>query len=88
MKQDKYIVAIEIGSSKIIAGVGTVDNNGKISIIATEEEKLVDSVRYGCVKNIEEIIARLSSIIKKLGKRNSISPRKIKSVFEIGRAHV
>ena len=39
--EPKYIVAIEIGSSKIKGAVGTVDDNGEIKVLALEEEKKI-----------------------------------------------
>lgn len=49
---ERYIVAIEIGSSKIRGAVATADDSG-MDVIAVEEEKIIDSVRYGCIQNVD-----------------------------------
>ena len=49
---ERYIVAIEIGSSKIRGAVAIADEAGMVDVIASEEEKLIDSVRYGCIQNV------------------------------------
>ena len=81
MEKEQYIVALEIGSSKIIGAVATKNARGAVSVIAIEEEKVVDCVRYGCIQNVEETNTRINRIIKKLENRSSISPRKIKGVY-------
>lgn len=50
---ERYIVAIEIGSSKIRGAVAVTDESGMVDVIAAEEEKLIDSVRYGCIQNVD-----------------------------------
>lgn len=77
----RYIVAIEIGSSKIKGAVGFVDpTTGSLSVQAIEEEKISPNyVRYGCVQNVGEVANELNRIILKLN--NRIRPRKIKSVY-------
>lgn len=50
---ERYIVAFEIGSSKIRGAVAVADESGMIDVIAAEEEKLLDSVRYGCIQNVD-----------------------------------
>ncbi len=79
--EQKYIVAIEIGSSKIKGAVGSTDETGALTVLAVEEEKLIDCVRYGCIQNVEEVSNRVSRIIRLLENNSSISPRKIKGVY-------
>lgn len=79
--EQKYIVAIEIGSSKIKGAVGAIDETGALTVLAIEEEKLIDSVRYGCIQNVAEVSASVLSIVRKLENHNSISPRKVKGVY-------
>ncbi len=78
MKQ-KYIVAIEIGSSKIKGAVGAIDENGTLSVLAVEEEKQIDSVRYGCVQNVNMVRSSILPIVRKL--ENQISPLKINGIY-------
>lgn len=79
--EQKYIVAIEIGSSHIRAAAGIVDPHGDLTILAVEDEYAVDAVRYGWIQNVEEVSSRINKLIRKLENYQSISPRKIKSVY-------
>lgn len=81
MKKDQYIVALEIGSSKILGAVATKNPMGAVTVVALEEEKVVDCVRYGIPQNIEEIYTRVQRILRKLENRTSLSPGKIKSIY-------
>ena len=64
--EEKYIVALEIGSSKIKGAVGTVDTAGALSVKSVEEEKLSDGVRYGCIRNVVETANAIRSVISRL----------------------
>lgn len=81
MRKDQYIVAIEIGSSKIVGAVATKSATNAVSVVAVEEEKVVDCVRYGNIQNVEETYTRVSRILRKLENRQHVSPRKIKSIY-------
>ncbi len=77
--EEKYILAIEIGSSNIKGAVGTLDEDGLLKVIAIEVEKQVESVRHGLVINVENVSKRINSIIRKL--ENRVSPFKAQSVY-------
>lgn len=77
--EEKYIVALEIGSSKIKGAVGTVDSNGSLSVKAIEEEKLIDGVRYGCIRNVAETANAVSNVITRLEQREA--QRKVTGVY-------
>lgn len=62
---ERYIVAIEIGSSKIRGAVAVADDAGMVDVIAAEEEKLIDSVRYGCIQNVD-VSNAISSVCERL----------------------
>ncbi len=80
--EQRYIVALEIGSSKIRCAVGTLDFNGALTVLAVEEEpQMNEYVRYGCIQNVEGVSAHVNSIIKKIENRSGISPRKVKGVY-------
>lgn len=81
MSEDRYVAAIEISSSKIIGVVGRVKDAGYVDIIATEQEKNIESVRYGVIQNLEETAMRIARIIDRLERRPSLGGRKIVSVF-------
>ncbi len=61
--EEKYIVALEIGSSKIKGAIGIVDPQGTLSVKAVEEEKLYDGVRYGCIRNVVETAGAIRNVI-------------------------
>ena len=79
--EERYVAAIEISSSKIIGAVGRVLPSGQINIIAVEQEKCLESVRYGIIQNLEETALRVARIIEKIERSPSIAPKKIRSVF-------
>lgn len=76
---DKYIIALEIGSSKISGAIGVVDSEGTLTVKAVEEEPLVDSVRYGQLSNIKVVAGTADRILRKI--ENRVSPRKVKALY-------
>ena len=82
---ERYIAAVEISSSKIIAAVGKTSGAGQLDVIAVEQENCVDGVRYGIIQNLEETALMTARIINRLEQRPGVAPRKIKSVF-VGRS--
>lgn len=78
---ERYIAAVEISSSKIIASIGKTSGEGQLEVIAIEEENDVEGVRYGIIQNLEETSVRVSRLFSRLEHHSGISPRKIKGVF-------
>lgn len=75
-----YIIAVEIGSSKIKGAAGYVDPSGTLIVKGIEEEhQHPNFVRYGCVQNVKEVANELNRVITKLN--NRISPSKISAVY-------
>lgn len=81
MSEERYIAAIEISSSKIIGVVGRTNNNGQVDVIAVEQEKHVEVVRYGLIQNLEDTALRIARIIDKLERKPAVAPRKITGLF-------
>lgn len=81
MDHKRYVAAIEIGSSKITGVAGTYDDNGQLTIEASEQEEIRESVRYGIIQNLEETATRVSRIIDKLQRSKAVAPKKIHGVF-------
>ena len=81
MKKERYVAAIEISSAKIIAVVGKTRGAGQLDIIASEQEKNSESVRYGIIKNPEETSMRIARIIERLERKPSVAPREITGLF-------
>lgn len=80
MENERYVAAIEISSSKIIAAVGRTDGV-QLDIIASEQIEGPETVRFGIIQNAEEAATRILSIMDRLETRPEISPRKINRVF-------
>lgn len=78
---ERYVAALEISSSKIIGVVGRVKEPGHVDIIAVEQEKCVESVRYGVIQNLDETSMRIGRVLEKLERKPSVAPRKISSIF-------
>ena len=81
MNQDRYVAAIEISSSKIVAAVGKMHDDGSLDIIATEQERGVESVRYGIIQNLEETSMRINRVLDRLQLKPAVSPREITGVY-------
>lgn len=81
MSEERYIAAIEISSSKILGAVGKTTGDGQLQVIAIEQDKGVDGVRYGVIQNLEDTSLRVARVIDRLQKRPGIMPRLIKGVF-------
>lgn len=77
--EEKNIVALEIGSSKIKGAVGRIDDLGVLNVHAVEEEPIYDLVRNGVVSNVEEVANVAARILGRLEAR--MAPRKIVSVY-------
>ncbi len=81
MNQEKYIAAIEIGSSKISVAVGRTTPDGHLYIIAVEQEHTVECVCHGVIHNVEETASIISRLLSRLEKRTGVAPRKITSAY-------
>ena len=66
MEKNQYIVALEIGSSKIVGAIAEKTSAGYLSVRHLQEEKHVSSVRYGIVQNVENIKTSINHILKNL----------------------
>lgn len=69
MESTQYIVAIEIGSSKIVGAIAEKSPSGYVQVIHLEEEKFLDCVRWGCIQNVESTKGCINNILKKLENR-------------------
>lgn len=76
----RYIVAVEIGSSKIKGALGELDNSGTLHVRGIEEEhQHPNFVRYGHVQNVKEVATELNKVISRLNAR--IPRAKITGVY-------
>lgn len=76
---EKYVIALEVGSSKISGAIGKVDDAGVLTVTAVEEEPLVDSVRYGQLSNVKVAAGLVERILRKM--ENRVSPRKVCAAY-------
>lgn len=81
MNQERYVAAIEISSSKIMAAVGKMHPDGHLNIIATEQERGVESVRYGILHNMEEGSMRINRVLDKLQRKPAVAPLEITALY-------
>ena len=80
--EPRYIVAIEIGSSKIHGAVAQVDSDsGAIQVIASEVQHAANSVRHGRVSNVQEVSDLVNGIVRKLENNQAVMPRKISEIY-------
>ena len=63
---NQYIVALEIGSSKIVGAIAEKTPAGFLSVKHLQEERHLNSVRYGIVQNVENIKNSINRILKNL----------------------
>jgi cell division protein FtsA len=61
-----FIVAIELGSSKVTGIAGQKKPDGSISVLALVREDSSSFIRKGVVYNIDKTAQCLTSIVKKL----------------------
>ena len=62
----EFIVAIELGSSKITGIAGKKNLDGSISILAVVQEDSASCIRKGVVYNIDKTVMCVTNIVKKL----------------------
>lgn len=62
----EFIVAIELGSSKMTGMAGQKNLDGSITVLATVEEDSTAFIRKGVIYNIDKTVQCLTTIIKKL----------------------
>lgn len=79
---ERYIAAIEVSTSKIVAAIGKTKGTGSLEIIAVEHEATAEGgVRYGIIQNLEDTSTSVARLFARLEQRQQIHPRKIKSVI-------
>lgn len=64
--EDYFIVAIELGSSKITGVAGKKLPDGSIQVLAMTQEDSTSFIRKGIIYNIDKTAQSLTSIVKKL----------------------
>jgi len=70
-KKEQYVAAIDIGTTKIVAIVGTKNENGKIEILGLSKA-LSKGIKRGIVLNIEETVNAIQTTVEDVQKRSGI----------------
>lgn len=66
MAAKDFIIAIELGSSKVTGVAGRKNLDGSISVLAVAKEDSSSFIRKGVVYNINQTVQCISNIVKKL----------------------
>ncbi|MGN1376304.1 MAG: cell division protein FtsA [Prevotella sp.] len=66
MAAKEFIVAIELGSSKVVGVAGRKNIDGSISVLAVVKEDSSSFIRKGIIYNINQTVQCISNIVKKL----------------------
>ena len=78
MEQSGFVVGIDIGTSKIVGLMGRKNEQGVITILASESIPSDNCVKYGVVYNIDETAGKIKKLINLLENK---SGRKIGKVY-------
>jgi cell division protein FtsA len=70
-KKEQYVAAIDIGTTKIVAIVGTKNENDKIEILGLSKAPS-KGVKRGVVLNIEETVNAIETTVQDVQKRSGI----------------
>ena len=70
--EKNIIVAFEFGSSAIRGIAGQKEADGSLHILATEQEKISDSIRRGTVYNINKTTSAITRIKERLNEKLGI----------------
>lgn len=77
-RNDDLIVAVDIGSSKIVTAISEVEDSGNIAVIGLGKSKTNEGVRNGVVVNINSVV---ESITEAITDAEMQAGREIKNVF-------
>ncbi len=66
MSEEQFIVAFELGSSKLTAVAGQKLPDGSIKVLASEQESSTSFIRKGAVYNVDLMTARLKEIKERM----------------------
>jgi cell division protein FtsA len=75
-----YVMAIDLGSSSIKAGLGKMDENRGLRILAFEQRSVDSEIQHGIVHNIEEVAAIVKEL-KDILSNSQIPPLVVNHVY-------
>lgn len=77
MEQSGYVVAIEIGSSKISGIVGKKNSDGNIQVLSYASEQSSSFIKKGMVFNIDKTALSLTNIVNRLEGETHMTVNKV-----------
>lgn len=77
MAATDFIVAIELGSTKITGIAGKKNADGSINILAYSSEKSDDCIKKGVIYNLDKTTQKLTSVIKDLENKLQAGIKKV-----------
>lgn len=77
MAETDFIVAIELGSTKITGVAGRKNADGSIRVLAYAEESAADCIKRGIISNIDKTTQGLTSVLKQLEEKLDAGIRKV-----------
>lgn len=78
----RYIAAIEIGTSAIKGAVGVHDSStDAVKVLAIEQVPVSGCMRHGWVNNVEEVRMNVERVIRALEQSGLVRPRTIEAVY-------
>ena len=78
MENDKVIVAVELGSSKISGVAGQIMTDGSLKVLAYAGVPSSSCIRHGAVYNLDKTANAIAEVVERL---NSILSTKIEKVY-------
>ncbi len=77
MGNSEFIAALDLGTSKIIAMAGRKNEQGILSIIASEKTTTDSCIRRGCVHNVADTAEKIKTVIAGLNRQLEVPVEKI-----------
>lgn len=74
--ENNYVVAIDLGTTKIVALVGKLESNGRLKIIA-HSKTLSTGVRRGMVQNIDETVRAIETVVADVKQKTGIDFKEV-----------
>lgn len=81
MEQSGFIVGIDLGTSKIVGLLARKNEQGIISVLASETIAVDSSIRHGVVYNVEEVAGKIKRVLNLL--ENKTGKKIAKAYFSV-----
>lgn len=69
---NEYVVAIDLGTTKIVALVGKLESNGRLKILA-HSKTVSTGVRRGMVQNIDETVKAIEAVVMDVKQKTGLN---------------